>query len=293
MRGNVPLYEMRTPKSLPDALDLLHEEPGTWKPFAGGTDLMVLLEMGLLRQKNFLNIHGLAELRGITFENNRLTMGALTTFSSLQSHAAVQKQFPILVQAARSVGAVAIQNRATIGGNIANSSPAADSSPALLVYDAEVELISKSGSRWVPYRDFHTGYKQTLMQPGELIKAIALSPVPGTPGTSFYKKVGARNAQAISKIAFAGVTEFSRGQLNSVRIALGSVAPTPIRCSGTEAFLRGRKPDFKTINEAKKILSSEISPIDDIRSSSEYRLRVSLNLLEDFLFHVELDRKTH
>ena len=166
--------QLVSPANLPDALGLLAGEPGFWQPFAGGTDLMVLLEAGKLPHKNYLNIWDLAELRGIIVTTKHITLGALTTYTEVQAHPILQEEFPMLCQAASETGGLAIQNRGTLGGNIVNASPAADSPPALLAYNAELELLSVRGSRWVPYQDFHTGYKQTVMQPDELLAHVRL-----------------------------------------------------------------------------------------------------------------------
>jgi CO/xanthine dehydrogenase FAD-binding subunit len=194
----------------------------------------------------------------------------------------LRNEFPLLCQAASETGGLAIQNRGTVGGNIVNGSPAADAPPALLAYDAELELISARGTRRVWYRDFHTGYKQMDIQPDELLLRIHL----GRNTLAFkqyYKKVGTRKAQAISKVCFAALARVENGTVDEVRIALGSVAPVPLRCIQTESALRGRKIDSQTIAEAKGELEREVTPIDDIRSTRNYRLRVTLNLLQDFL----------
>jgi CO/xanthine dehydrogenase FAD-binding subunit len=282
MRGHVPSYKLISPAGLPDALGVLAGEPGVWQPFAGGTDLMVLLESGKLPHKNYLNIWNLAELRGIEAADNHITLGALTTYTEIQSDPILRAEFPMLCQAASETGGLAIQNRGTLGGNIANASPAADSPPALLAYNAELELLSVRGSRWVPYQSFHTGYKQMIMQPDELLARVRL-PRLWPDLKHYYRKVGTRKAQAISKICFAATARVNEGTVEHVRIALGSVAPVPLRCLKTEDILRGSVLDESCIERAKTELAREIVPIDDIRSTRDYRLRVSLNVLEDFL----------
>jgi CO/xanthine dehydrogenase FAD-binding subunit len=282
VRAFIPNYELTTPSSLADALALLKREPGLWKPFAGGTDLMVLLEAGKLPHRNYVNIWGLKELRGIDVTDSHITLGALTTYTDVQAHETLQSEFPMLCQAASETGGLAIQNRGTIGGNIVNASPAADSPPALLAYDAEIQLISIDGSRWLPYSGFHTGYKQMLLAPNELLARIRM-PRNTRGATHYYRKVGTRKAQAISKVCLAAVAKFEHDQIGDIRIALGSVAPIVVRCVQTEDALRGRKPDAQTISSACATLSQEISPIDDIRSTADYRLQVARNLLTDFL----------
>jgi CO/xanthine dehydrogenase FAD-binding subunit len=282
VRAFVPQYELTTPSSLADALALLKREPGVWKPFAGGTDLMVLLEAGKLPHRNYINIWGLKELRGIEVTESHITLGALTTYTEVQSHPILQNEFPMLCQAASETGGLAIQNRGTLGGNIVNASPAADSPPALLAYDAEIELVSTDGSRWLPYQGFHTGYKQMLIAPNELLARVRM-PRNTRGATHYYRKVGTRKAQAISKVCLAAVAKLDHDQISDIRIALGSVAPIVIRCVQTEDALRGRKSDAETIKSATATLSHEISPIDDIRSTADYRLQVAKNLLKDFL----------
>ncbi|HEX6717549.1 MAG TPA: xanthine dehydrogenase family protein subunit M [Pyrinomonadaceae bacterium] len=285
MRAFVPDYQLTTPASLADALTLLKNEPGVWKPFAGGTDLMVLLEAGKLPHHNYINIWGLNELRGVELTDTHVTLGALTTYTEVQAHEVLQSEFPMLCQAASETGGLAIQNRGTLGGNIVNASPAADSPPALLAYDAEIEVVSSRDSRWLPYHGFHTGYKQFLLGADELLTRIRL-PRNTRDATHYYRKVGTRKAQAISKVCLAALARGEQGYISNVRIAVGSVAPIVVRCVQTENMLRGQKLDAEIIQSARESLSREISPIDDIRSTANYRLQVTKNLLTDFLLSV-------
>ena len=285
MRANLPAYQLMSPANLGDALELLAREPGVWQPFAGGTDLMVLLEAGKLAHTNYLNIWNLSELRGIEVSETHVTLGALTTYTQVQAHPVLQSEFAMLCQAASETGGLAIQNRGTIGGNIVNASPAADSPPALLAYDAEVELSASAGSRWLPYHGFHTAYKQTLLRPDELLTRIRL-PRQTSNRHQHYRKVGTRKAQAISKICFAGMASMNDSTITDVRIVFGSVAPVPLRCVKTETALRGQTLNAATIASAKGALAQEIVPIDDIRSTKRYRLQVSLNLFADFLSRI-------
>src|ERR1700732_2949620 len=165
MRAYIPSYDLRVPGSLTEALGLLAREPGMWQPFAGGTDTMVLLEAGKLSHKRFLSLSKLADLRGIELTGDSVILGALTTYTETQRSSVLQSEFPLLCAAARETGSVATQNRGTLGGNIVNASPAADSPPALLVYDAEIELVSERGVHWLSYRRFHTGYKKMQLAP--------------------------------------------------------------------------------------------------------------------------------
>lgn len=282
MRSHLPSYQMISPASLQEGLSLLAHEPGVWQPFAGGTDLMVLLEAGKLPHKKYVNIWNLPELRGIEVSPEQVSIGALTTYTEVQEHTLLREEFPMLCQAASETGGLAIQNRGTLGGNIVNASPAADSPPALLAYDAEVELVSINGARRVPYQTFHTGYKQTVMHADELLSRVYL-PRTTSGATQYYRKVGTRKAQAISKVCFSGLARMKNGTINDIRLAFGSIAPVPFRCLKTESILRGALLDHQVVEKAKVELSREIAPIDDIRSSRNYRLTVSVNLLADFL----------
>lgn len=285
MRAYLPSYELISAAQLQEALGVLAKEPGVWRPFAGGTDLMVLLEADKLPHKKYLNIWNLPELRGIEVTASQVTLGALTTYTEVQQEKVLQAEFPMLCQAASETGGLAIQNRGTLGGNIVNASPAADSPPALLAYDAELELVSVAGARWVPYHGFHTGYKQMIIRPGELLTRIRL-PRSSEQLQHYYRKVGTRKAQAISKVCFAGTAQVRAGKIDDLRIALGSIAPVPLRCVQTEDALRGSELNKTSIDRARAVLAKEIVPIDDIRSTRNYRQQVSLNLLEDFLQHL-------
>lgn len=282
MRAFVPNYQLTTPASLADALALLKSEPGVWKPFAGGTDLMVLLEAGKLVHRNYINIWTFSEMRGIEATDSHITLGALTTYTEVQANPILRREYPMLCQAAGETGGLAIQNRGTLGGNIINASPAADSPPALLAYDAEIELVSTRGSRWLPYHGFHTGYKQMHLHEDELLARIRM-PRNTTNVTHYYRKVGTRKAQAISKVCFAAIGRMEDNHIADTRIVVGSVAPIVVRCVQTEGTLRGQKLDDETIKTACETLVREISPIDDIRSTAKYRLQVAKNLLTDFL----------
>lgn len=282
MRAFLPAYEMDTPRDLAATLDRMASELGAWWPFAGGTDLMVLLEAGKLPHKKFLNIRNLAELRGIDVTAEHVTLGALTTYSEVQRHQILAREFPLLCRAAAETGSVATQNRGTLGGNIANASPAADSPPALIAYSAEIEIVSASGARWVPYDSFHTGYKKMNLQREELIRGIRLPRRHGQ-WRQYFRKVGARRAQAISKMCFAGAARMDVGRVADVRIGLGSVAPTVLRAARAEESLRGQKPSPEILHAAQDALAQEIAPIDDMRSTARYRREVARNLLAEFL----------
>lgn len=272
MRAFVSACEVYSPANLAEALDLLAGAPHAWQPIAGATDLMVSFSSGNLPNRRFLNIWSLNELRGICVEADAITLGALTTYNEVLHHSELQSAFPLLPAAAAETGGIAIQNRGTLGGNIMNASPAADTPPVLLAYEAEVELSSIHGSRWLPYCGFHTAYRQTMLAPGELLTRIRLPRL--RPGMrSQFRKVGPRKAQAISKVCFAAVRDPENKDL---RIAYGSVAPVPLRCFNTEAAIRGGADPAES-------LAAELAPITDVRSTAAYRLRVAQNLLTEFL----------
>jgi CO/xanthine dehydrogenase FAD-binding subunit len=273
---------METPRDLAAALDRMASAAGVWKPFAGGTDLMVLLEAGKLPHKKFLNIWNLAELRGISVDAEHATLGALTTYTEIQRNEILAREFPLLCRAASETGSVATQNRGTLGGNIANASPAADSPPVLIVYDAEIEIVSARGARWVHYASFHTEYKKMNLHAGELIRRIRLARKHAG-WTQYFRKVGTRRAQAISKLCFAGAARLEAGRIADVRIALGSVAPIVLHAVRVEELLRGQLPGDAMLEAAQDALSAEIVPIDDMRSTARYRRHVARNLLAEFL----------
>jgi CO/xanthine dehydrogenase FAD-binding subunit len=272
---------MEAPRDFAAALERMAREPGMWQPLAGGTDLMVLLEAGKLPHRRFLSIWKLRELRGIELSSEYATLGALTTYTDVRCHEGLARDFPLLSRAAAETGGFATQNRGTLGGNIANASPAADTPPALLVYEAEIELVSAGSARWVPYHGFHTGYKKVNMCPDELIRRIRLPRGRG-PWKHYYRKVGTRRAQAISKICFAAAARVEAGRIEDVRLALGGVAPTVVRAVATEQLLRGETPMSALLARAQSALAGEIAPIDDMRSTAQYRRGVAQNLFAEF-----------
>jgi CO/xanthine dehydrogenase FAD-binding subunit len=282
LRANPADYELRAPRTLQDALRLHASEPGSWLPIAGGTDLMVLYAAGKLPPRKLLNLFGLPELRNIEVTPTEVRIGATCTYTELRQHSVIATEFPLLARAAAWTGGIANQNRGTLGGNIANASPAGDSLPVLLVYDVDLILVSVSGERRIPYRTFHTGYKKTLLAPDELIHSICIRRNLSS-YTSYAKKVGARNAQAISKVFLAAVACVSNGTIEDVRLAAGSVGPVPIRLAKTELTLSGRTVDNFLLDAAGKVITEEIQPIDDLRSTAEYRRVVLRNLLFEFL----------
>jgi OHCU decarboxylase len=273
---------MVAPGKLHTIVSLLAKEPGLWLPIAGGTDVMVQYAAGKLPARKLVSIWNLPELRRIEVTESEIRIGAGCTYTDLRRHEVIGREFPLLGSAARWTGGVANQNRGTIGGNIVNASPAADSLPALLVYDAELILVSVRGERRLPYASFHTGYKKTLLAVDELLQAVCL-PRRFTGYFCHARKVGARNAQAISKVCIAALGRIADRVVDDVRIALGSVAPVPLRLMETEHTVKGKAIDSELLLLARKAVAAEIRPIDDIRSTARYRAAVAGNLVLEFL----------
>ena len=285
MRTAVSTLSIERPRDLKQALRMLADSVAKERliPLAGGTDLFVYLNAGTQQGSRFLDLGGLRELRGVRMGRlGGVTLGALENFRDLQRHAGLRKTFPSLIAAARQVGAEQIQNRATLGGNIANASPAGDSLPVLFAHDARVHALSVRGERVVPFAELYTGYRQLALAPDELIAAIELPPTPPR-CIQFFRKVGTRAAQSISKVVFAGVLRVGRGGVDHARLAWGSVAATPVRSASAEAALLGASPSREVAGRARAALSSDITPIDDVRSQGSYRLEVAGNVLAQFL----------
>jgi CO/xanthine dehydrogenase FAD-binding subunit len=269
MRTAQSRLELLRPRTLRDALRLLRDEPAL-APLAGATDLYVALHFGTLEATRFLDLWRLAPLRRISLgQDGALRIGALATYTDLIGSRHVRARLPMLVSAAREIGGLQVQNRGTIGGNIANASPAGDTLPVLAATDAIVVLRSATAERRVPVTSYYTGYRASVRRSDELIVAVEVPPVEGR---QWFRKVGTRAAQAISKVVMAGV----RGA--EPRLAIGSVAPTVRRLPRTEAALGAGAP----LDQAVHVLESEIAPIDDLRSTAEYRRRVAGNLLRRF-----------
>lgn len=268
MRTVVSRLELLDPRSLGEALRMLRDEPGV-TPLAGATDLYVALNAGTLQHQRFISLSRLAPLRRISASGGTLSIGALATFTSIIRSRLIQQRFPMLISAAREIGGMQIQNRATIGGNIANASPAGDTLPVLAAANAIIVLRSTSGARRVPITSFYTGYRASVRQADELITAVE---IPTIEGVQWFRKVGTRAAQAVAKVVMAGI----RGP--EVKVAVGSVAPTVVRLRRTEAALAaGGSPE-----NVEHLLQDEINPIDDLRSTAAYRRQATFNLLRRF-----------
>lgn len=276
----VPLVR---PTSLPEALARLAADPEL-RPVAGGTDLMVEAAAEPGHRRPLLDLSALDELRVIGVGRDELVLGALTTWEELRHSPIVSGALPVLAEVALTMGAVAIRNRATLGGNCMTASPAGDLLPVLLATDARFEIAGRSGVRVVPADAFWTGYRQTAVRPGELLAAIHIPMVPGRQVR--FRKVGTRRALSIAKVLVAVAwhpDEGGAGAWRDVRVALGSVAERPVRAPRTEAVLEGRAPSPELAAAAAAAVQAEITPIDDIRSTAAYRRAVTGRVLRRIL----------
>lgn len=289
MKAFVPDYNIESPDSLSQLLHELSADPKKWKLFAGGTDLMVLFESGKLQHKNFLDISRINELKGIKESASELSIGAAVTYSELQKDPIIKIEFPIIAQAGKLTGAKAIQNRGTIGGNIANASPAADTPPALLAYGAKLEITSKKGTRQIAYAGFHKDYKKMDLASDEIIAAVIL-PRGQNWTHHYYKKIGTRAYQSISKVAVSAVAKIESNRIIAVKIGLASVAAYPSLATSLEQYLIGKNISEVEANQVKTLLAKAYNPIDDIRSTASYRKRILENVVLDFL---EFKNKLH
>ncbi|MGH9319381.1 MAG: FAD binding domain-containing protein [Vicinamibacteria bacterium] len=270
------------PRAVAEACRLYAENPGA-VPLAGGTDFMVAWNAGEANGRTVLDLSRVRAWKSIAETPTGLRIGSLATHWELQMHPLVRKRLPLLVAATATIGGRQIQTRGTLGGNIANASPAGDTFPPLAVYEARVRLRSSSGSRTLPLLEVFAGVKRTVLGEGELIESIDID-FPRRPTRSLFRKVGTRAASAISKTVASGLLWLGPdGRIREVRFALGSMAPTVRRLSSAERLLAGKKPTRALVEEAVSLLDKDVAPIDDVRSTRAYRLEVSRNLFREFL----------
>jgi len=283
MRGAPRSMTVLRPRSATEAVALFGANPQA-RPLAGGTDYMVAWNTGDGNGQSILDLSAVREWRAIRATAAGLRIGALVTHAELRDDPLVREKLPLLAQAAGVVGAAQIQNRGTLGGNIANASPAADTFPPLAIYEATVQAVSQKGLRDIPFHALFAGVKKTVLEPGELIAAIVVPFPAGRPSRRLFRKVGTRAAMAISKIVAAGMlwTQADR-TVRELRFALGSMAPTVRRLRAAEEFVAGKRLTAEVAEQACQLLRRDVSPIDDVRSTAEYRLHVSQNLLRAFL----------
>lgn len=258
---------VQRPRTLAEALQMRADHPDA-TVLAGGTDVFVYMEAGVLAPGRVLDLWGCTGLRGISVDGGVLRIGAMTTYTDLVEHGLVPQ---VVKDAALTVGAVQIQNRGTVGGNICNGSPAGDTLPVWLVLDAEFELASVRRHRRVPACDYWLAYKKSQLQADELLIAVHL---PDVQGAAHFRKVGTRMAQSISKVVFA-----ARRADGEARIAFGAVGPVPLRVRPAEAGVAQGAP----VDEVVALVRAGITPIDDVRSTKDYRARVAGNVVRRWL----------
>jgi CO/xanthine dehydrogenase FAD-binding subunit len=274
---------VESPASLDDAYRLLADGRSAWRPVAGGTDLLVQITGDLgPPPERVLDIWGLDELRGIALDGDELVIGALTTYTELRQSALVNELLPALAAASATIGAAQIQNRGTVGGNLVNASPAGDTLPIWLATDATIVVGGVGGERPVAAGSFFTGYRETARRDDELVLRVRVPLLPRRHVR--FRKVGTRRAQAISKVVLAlSWRTGDDGAWQATRVALGSVAATPVRATRTEATLDGRHPVREATDSAVAALEGEIHPIDDVRSTADYRRLVAGRVLRRLL----------
>lgn len=273
--------EFLSSKDLKEALELKARHPD-YVILSGGTDLCTSINSGLVKPSGMINIWGLSGLSEIKEDGDRIEIGALATHTKIIESVLVKKYLPVLARACKTIGARQIQNRGTIGGNVMNASPAGDTLPVLLAYDAEVEVTGLNGQRRIKFSEFYKGYRKTALATSEIVTAFKVPKAKSGERADFLK-VGTRKAQAISKVMGCFRLMLDGDVIRGAAIAFGSVAAVPVRCPKTEGFLQGAKLNDVTIEKAVKLVMEEVSPIDDIRSTGAYRRHVAGVILKRFL----------
>jgi CO/xanthine dehydrogenase FAD-binding subunit len=280
MYYRVPRIKYLKPRTLEEAIELLTKIRGS-RVLAGGTDLLVDLKTGRVSAEALVDIGAIRELRGVEDLGDRIRIGAATRLQEIVESDVVARELPLLRNAVESMGSWQIRNLATVGGNLCNASPAADTAPPLLAYEAELVIVGPRGTRVVPITKFFTGYRRTALEEGEILKEIVIGKRAWS-GWS-YIKLGRRSSFTLSIGSVAVLTSTRGGVLEDVRIALGSVAPTPIRAYRAEEYLRGREVSLEVLERAAEIAREEASPIDDVRASAWYRREMVYRLTLDAL----------
>lgn len=282
---DVPVQQVIRPTTVAEALAVLAAQSDA-RPILGGTDLMVQLRDGRKRASCLVDLGGLG-LAGIRSLDDGIEIGAASSMDSIATNSGVRRHFPALAAAAGTVGAWPIQCRATLGGNLANASPAADTAPALLIAGALLTVVSTAGTRRLPVGDFFVGPGRSALMAGELLVSVFLPLAQVPPGCRLverFVKTGPRREQVISVVSLAGrVVVRTDGTFETVRLALGSVAPTPVRARHAETAVIGRRPDAISRREAVQALQYDIAPIDDVRAPASYRRIAAAVLLDRFL----------
>ncbi|NPV77264.1 MAG: xanthine dehydrogenase family protein subunit M [Anaerolineae bacterium] len=281
----LPEFDLVMPENLQQALENLGQRNPGVVPVAGGTNLTVDMRSRRHTPATLVNIEHIQELTGILQEDDRIEIGSCVTIAEILKSPIIAAVAPALIEAARGFANPLIRNRATIGGNLADASPAADTAPSLLVHNAQVELWSKKNRRILPLDEFFVGVRKTVLQPDEIIKSVHV-PKTNRPSASSFYKLGLRKADAISVASVAVYLEKKNGACGQVRIAMGSVAPKPLRAYAAEELLTGKHLSLKLIEEAAKLAAEASSPISDIRGSAEYRRRMVFVLTRRLLTHL-------
>lgn len=275
-------FAYQKPPNLPEALALAYANPSAMPILAGGTDLIVQWRTGVINPAGFISISGVDELKVIIEKDDSIEIGALATHAMITSSKIVRRHVAPLAEACATIGVPQIRNLGTMGGNIMNASPAGDTLPVLIACDAKILLQNLTGERWIPAREFFTGYKKTAIARSEILTRISF-PKLGKDVTARFLKIGTRRAQAISKVSMCVRGVISHGGIVDISIAVGSVAPTVISAPGTEAFLKGRAITTALIDHARHSIMDEVHPIDDVRSTAEYRKFVCGSLMARYL----------
>ncbi|MEM0475133.1 MAG: xanthine dehydrogenase family protein subunit M [Zestosphaera sp.] len=278
----IPEIEYVRVSELDEALRLLSRKEDV-KVLAGGTDLVVDLKIGRYKPKTIVDISGIRSLRYIVDEGDKVRIGALTRMQDIVESPVIREKLPVLAEAASMLGSWQIRNMATVGGNLCNASPAADSAPPLLVHEAKIKLTSIEGTREIPITEFFTGPRKTVMYKTELLHEIVVPYDADFARSYSYVKVGRRNSFTLSVVAIAAVLKIRNKRIEDVRIALNAVAPTPVRARSVESFLKGKEVRSDVIEEASELVLNDISPISDVRASAEYRKHISRVLVKDAL----------
>ena len=275
--GQIEVY---SPSSCDEAMKLLEDKGQQIRIVAGGTELMVALRNGLIEQKEFLDVSRIDELRYIRMgDDNLIHVGALTTLSNCLSNPILSEHAPILADAIKCMASVQVRNLGTIGGNVANGSPAGDTIPPLYAQTSSILVSSVQGDRRVNVEDFFVGPKRTVMNPQELIKEIQIRPM-NSDETGFFKRLSLRNAQACSVASVAvWLKEARNNTVADARIALGAVAPTVIRAKRAELSLKTGPITKERLWPIAEDAASDCQPITDVRATAEYRRSVTAALL--------------
>ena len=289
----LPIFRLQRPKTLMEAMELL-EKLDEAKPVAGGTDVILLMRDGTCKAKHLVDLSLIEELKYIEEGDGEIRIGTATTHNSLLESSLIAKKAPALRDACACIGSVQIRNLGTIGGNLCNASPAADTAAPLLTLDATVRIATHPGSRSMPLYELFAGPKLNSLQPNEILTEIRFPVPPEGSGMSF-QKLGRRRGYTISVVNAAVYLELDGDFCRKARVALGSVAPTPLRPRSLEEGLKDQKLTEQLIKETASACYELVSPVDDIRASAEYRREMSSVLMKRALSEAwnRARRRTH